>query len=87
MIDHAWGGNQMVWGAPVEGGQVFGTFPDLTLDADDDVGLGGRMIPTTSTDKLFEELACWFGVASSDMYTVLPNLGNFSTDPTIGFIS
>ena len=84
--DHAWGGNQMVWGAPVRAGRVLGQFPDLTLNSSDDIGLGGRMVPTTSTDKFFAEMASWFGVRNSDMPAVLPNLGNFSTDPDIGII-
>ncbi|MGC6424741.1 MAG: DUF1501 domain-containing protein [Lentimonas sp.] len=85
--DHAWGGNQMVWGGPVDGGKVFGTFPDLTLNSSDDVGFGGRILPTTSTDKYFEEMAKWFGVSSADMAAVLPNIANFSTEPDIGFIA
>jgi uncharacterized protein (DUF1501 family) len=85
--DHAWGGNQMVWGGPIDGGNVFGAFPDLSLNGPDDVGFGGRMLPTTSVDKFFEEMSLWFGVSSADMNMVLPNIGNFSTEPTIGFIS
>ncbi|MDP4625005.1 MAG: DUF1501 domain-containing protein [Akkermansiaceae bacterium] len=84
--DHAWGGNQLVWGGPIDGGKVFGTFPDLTLNSSDDLGNGGRILPTTSTDKYFEEMATWFGVSSTDMPAVLPNIGNFSTEPTIGFV-
>ncbi|MFC7337290.1 DUF1501 domain-containing protein [Haloferula chungangensis] len=85
--DHAWGGNQMVWGGPVDGGKVFGTFPDLTLNSSDDLGNGGRMLPTTSTDKYFEEMASWFGVSSGNMSAVLPNIANFSSAPDIGFIA
>ena len=88
--DHAWGGNQMVWGAPIEAGKVHGTFPDLALKENggaDDIGNGGRILPTTSTDKFFEEMASWFGVSNTDMDKVLPNIGNFSTEPTIGFVS
>ena len=85
--DHAWGGNQMVWGGPIDGGKVFGTFPDLTLNSDDDVGNGGRMLPSTSTDKYFEEMATWFGVSSGNMSAVLPNIANFSSEPNIGFIA
>ncbi|MEM9079909.1 MAG: DUF1501 domain-containing protein [Verrucomicrobiota bacterium] len=85
--DHAWGGNQMVWGGPIDGGKIFGTFPDLTLNGSDDLGNGGRILPTTSTDKFFEEMATWFGVSSGDMSAVLPNIANFSTEPTIGFVA
>ncbi|MGJ8726627.1 MAG: DUF1501 domain-containing protein [Roseibacillus sp.] len=88
--DHAWGGNQMVWGAPIEAGKVHGTFPDLALQENgglDDIGLGGRILPTTSTDKFFGEMATWFGVDSAEMPAVLPNLSNFSTEPDLNFIS
>lgn len=85
--DHAWGGNQMVWGGPIDGGKIFGSFPDLSIDGPDDVGFGGRILPTTSVDKFYEEMSLWFGVSSSDMNMVLPNIGNFSTEPNIGFIA
>ena len=88
--DHAWGGNQMVWGAPIDAGKVHATFPDLSLvenGGGDDIGNGGRFLPTTSTDKFFGEMATWFGVTSGNMPAVLPNLGNFSSEPDINFIS
>lgn len=88
--DHAWGGNSLVFGGPVQGGQVLGTFPDLALDSNDDVGYGGRLIPTTSVDHLFAEMLRWFGVSATDMTYVLPNITNFyspsSTSLPIGFL-
>jgi len=35
------------------------------------------MIPTTSVDEYFGELALWFGVAPSELSTIFPNIGNF----------
>ena len=58
--DHAWGGNAMVFGGPVDGGKIFGTYPDLTLDGPDDVGRGGRLLPSTAVDLYFAELLRWF---------------------------
>lgn len=88
--DHAWGGNALVMGGPVQGGRVCGTFPDLTLESNDDTGYGGRMIPTTSVDQFFAEMLRWFGVPASGMSTVLPNIGNFydvnSSSLPIGFL-
>lgn len=88
--DHAWGGNALVMGGPVQGGRVCGTFPDLTLESNDDTGYGGRMIPTTSVDQFFAEMLRWFGVPASGMSTVLPNIGNFydvnSTSLPLGFL-
>ena len=69
------------------GSTVFGTFPDLSINGADDVGFGGRILPTTSVDKFYEEMSLWFGVSSSDMSMVLPNIGNFTTEPSIGFIA
>ncbi|MEM1085979.1 MAG: DUF1501 domain-containing protein [Verrucomicrobiota bacterium] len=85
--DHAWGGNQMVWGGPIDSGKIFGTYPSLALDGPDDIGLGGRILPSSSVDKFFEEMATWFGVSSGDMSSVLPNIGNFSGEADIGFIA
>jgi uncharacterized protein (DUF1501 family) len=75
--DHAWGGNALVCGGPVRGGRIKGTFPDLTLESGDDVGFGGRLLPTTSVDKFFAELLRWFGVSAANMSYVLPNIANF----------
>ncbi len=74
--DHAWGGNAFIMGGSVIGQKMFGTYPSLELDSDLDVG-GGVFIPTTSTDEYFAELALWFGVPSTDLVTLFPNLGNF----------
>jgi uncharacterized protein (DUF1501 family) len=88
--DHAWGGNSLVFGGPVQGGSVLGTFPDLALESNDDVGYGGRLIPTLSVDQLFAELLRWFGVSATDMPYVLPNITNFynpgSSSLPIGFL-
>jgi uncharacterized protein (DUF1501 family) len=75
--DHAWGGNQMVLGGPVDGGKFFGSWPSLAIGGPQDVGLGGRLLPTTSIDELYYGLLRWFGVSSADFPYILPNIGNF----------
>jgi uncharacterized protein (DUF1501 family) len=45
----------------------------------------GRWIPTTAIDQYFATLATWFGVDNSNLATVFPNLGRF-TSPNLGFI-
>jgi uncharacterized protein (DUF1501 family) len=88
--DHAWGGNAMVFGGKIDGGKIFGTYPDLTLDGPDDVGRGGRMLPGLSADLYFAELLRWFGVSAGNMSHVLPNVANFwnpnSPSPPLGFV-
>jgi len=74
--DHAWGGNVIVMGDAVKGGQLYGQYPDLALKSQLDVG-NGVLLPTTSCDEYFSELALWFGVAPSDLSMIFPNLGNF----------
>ena len=50
----------------------------------------GILLPTTSTDEYFAELALWFGVSPFDLPVILPNIGNFysvgSGTPPIGFM-
>ena len=74
--DHAWGGNQFVVGGAVSGGRVLGDYPDLALNTVLDAGRG-RLIPTTSVDEYYGDLALWMGVPSSDLGFVLPNLHRF----------
>ncbi len=87
--DHAWGGNVFAMGGPVNGNRMFGQYPDLTLGSALDL-YGGIMLPTTSNDLYFAELALWFGVAPSELPTLLPNLGNFYTpgaNAPLGFLN
>lgn len=74
--DHAWGGNHMVMGGAVYGQRIFGQYPQLYEDNPLDTGRG-RLIPTTSCDEYFADLALWFGVDRSDLATVFPNIGRF----------
>ena len=88
--DHAWSGNQFVFGGPVQGGVIRGSFPSLVIDGNDDVGRGGRIFPKLSADQYFCELLRWFGVSNGDMDQVLPNIRNFydpssATNP-VGFL-
>lgn len=87
--DHAWGGNQFVLGGQVKGRQIYGSYPDLYQDSPLDVGRG-RLIPTTSVDEFFAEMALWLGVQKSTLPLVLPNISRFhdtsSSAPPIGFM-
>ena len=87
--DHAWGGNHFVVGGSVNGKTIYGSYPSLYNDNPLDVGRG-RLIPTTSTDAYFAELALWLGVSKSDLPLVLPNISYFddtsSSAPPLGFL-
>lgn len=82
--DHGWGSHQFVMGGAVRGSRLFGAFPTLAVNGPDDTGQG-RWIPTTSVDEFSATLASWFGVAASDLPTVLPNIGRFG-NPNLGFL-
>jgi len=76
--DHGWGSNMLAVGGPVRGQNIYGQYPE-TLDPnqnDKDLG-GGIILPTTSADLYFAELAHWFGVSKSNLETIFPNLINF----------
>ena len=87
--DHAWGGNSLVVGGSVIGKKIYGQYPALYEDSPLDTGRG-RLIPTTSVDAYFAEMALWLGVPKSSLPLVLPNIGNFyditSSSPPLGFL-
>lgn len=74
--DHAWGGNHIVMGGGVQGRRILGQYPDLYEDNALDTGRG-RLIPTTSVDQYFADLALWLGVDKANLPVVLPNIGRF----------
>ncbi|MBE8232426.1 MAG: DUF1501 domain-containing protein [Endozoicomonadaceae bacterium] len=91
--DHAWGSHHFVMGGAgtnatnqFNGGKLFGTPPDLSLNGSDDYSEGkGQYIPTTSQDQVNASICKWFGVDESLISTIFPNLANFQT--TSGDIS
>ncbi|MGD1093152.1 MAG: DUF1501 domain-containing protein [Bryobacteraceae bacterium] len=83
--DHAWGSHHLVMGGAVQGGQIFGAFPTFELGGPNDTDVRGRWIPTTSIDQYGATLSSWFGIPSSALPTVFPNLANFSAQ-NLGFL-
>ena len=87
--DHAWGGNAMIMGGAVKGGKVYGEYPSLELGNPLDTGRGVLM-PTTSLDLYFAELALWFGIPNTILPDILPNVGRFydvnSKQAPLGFM-
>jgi uncharacterized protein (DUF1501 family) len=73
-----------VAGGAVNGRRIYGTPPAVGNNTPDDVGQG-RLLPSVSVDQYAATLASWFGVSGTDMATVLPNIGNYSTT-NLGFV-
>lgn len=83
--DHGWGSHHFILGGAVNGGDIYGRMPTFAINGPDDTGRG-RWIPTTSVDEYSGTLAKWFGVSTTDMKTVLPNIGRFAK-PDLGFMA
>lgn len=89
--DHAWGNEQLVMGAAVQGGTTHGRYPALSLGGPDDVGVAsweqqGRWIPSTSVDQYAATLLRWWGLNDSQLDLALPNLRNFGSARNVGFM-
>lgn len=89
--DHAWGNQHLVIGGAVQGRTTYGTYPQLVLGGEDDVGSDpweqqGRWIPTTSVDQYAATLLGWFGASDTQLDSTLPNLRNFGTQRRLGFV-
>ena len=84
--DHGWGSMHFVMGGAVNGQRIFGTAPEFANNGPSDVGQG-RLLPTIAVDQYASTLASWFGVANSDMTTVLPSMGNYNQSTwNLGFV-
>ena len=87
--DHAWGSHHFVMGDAVAGGRFYGQFPDLVVGGNQDTDQGasarGRWIPTSSVDEYASTLALWYGLSTTDLPLVFPNIGSFPTS-NLGFL-
>ena len=59
--------------------------PVIANNGPDDVGQG-RLLPSMAVDQFGATLASWFGVSPTDLASVLPNIGNYSTRD-LGFMA
>jgi uncharacterized protein (DUF1501 family) len=82
--DHGWGNHHVVFGDGVMGGQLYGTFPSYQVNGGVDTDTG-RWIPGTSVDEYAATLAKWFGVSTTVLPTIFPNLPRFA-NPDLGFL-
>jgi len=90
--DHGWGGHHFVMGGAVDGGKIFGAFPELRVGGGVDAGTSerGRWIPSTSVDQYAAVATRWLGVEPGALEAIFPNLGRFD-DPfgpgaNLGFV-
>jgi uncharacterized protein (DUF1501 family) len=70
-------------GGAVRGQEIYGRFPAVGLNQDDEVG-SGSLLPGVSVDQIGATLGKWFGVSDSSLDSVFPNLRNFQRD--LGFM-
>jgi uncharacterized protein (DUF1501 family) len=92
--DHAWGGHHLVAGAAVKGGDIYGTYPTLGVDAAGGAGKvafsnpdasGNALIPTTSVETYLATMATWMGVTPAQMPGIFPRLSGFPVQ-NMGFM-
>jgi uncharacterized protein (DUF1501 family) len=84
--DHGWGGHHFIMGGAVQGGKVFGAWPQLSakntlnndFDGSDDQLTNGVLLPTTSVEQYGAALGHWLGVSSSNLTEIFPNLAQFN---------
>jgi uncharacterized protein (DUF1501 family) len=81
--DHGWGAHHFVYGGAVNGKQIYGRFPQIGVSHSDEVG-SGVFLPGVSVDQIGGTLGKWFGVSSTNLDLVFPNLNNFQRD--LGFM-
>jgi uncharacterized protein (DUF1501 family) len=82
--DHGWGAHHFVVGGAVQGGKLFGQFPNHTVSGPDDSGNQGNWIPTTSTEAYAATLGRWFGADDTVLAQVFPRLQYFNGN--VGFL-
>ena len=80
--DHGWGGHHFVLGGAVNGGEIFGRFPQFGQGLADSAN--NAYLPVTSVDTIGSTLGKWFGASDAQLDTVFPNLHNFTRD--LGFL-
>jgi uncharacterized protein (DUF1501 family) len=83
--DHGWGGHHYVVGGAVRGRDVYGRFPVIGVNTNDDVGQG-RLLPGVSVDQYAATLGKWFGLSDQQLLDVMPNLKNFGVRD-LGFMA
>ncbi|MFZ6817962.1 DUF1501 domain-containing protein [Undibacterium sp. Ji22W] len=82
--DHGWGSHHFVVGGAVKGKNIYGDFPVTGLKHSQDVG-SGSLLPQFSVDQYGATLANWFGLSTTQINDVFPNIINFN-NRNLGFL-
>lgn len=83
--DHGWGGHYLVMGGAVNGGRLYGEWPNYAVGSEDDIGNEGRVIPSMSLNEYGAALGGWMGLTNSNLLDVFPDLANFNDEWRNGF--
>jgi len=74
--DHGWGGNHLVIGGGIKGGQIFNEFLETFAENSQYDAGRGRVIPKYPWESMMVPIAEWMGLERPDV--TFPNLGNFN---------
>jgi uncharacterized protein (DUF1501 family) len=69
----------------VQGGEIYGRFPQVGVGQSDEVG-SGSFLPGVSVDQIGGTIGKWFGVSETNLDLVFPNLKNFQSQRNLGFL-
>ena len=70
----------MILGGGVKGKQILGQYPPSVAKGSEHTIKHGRTVfPTVGWESVWNGVAEWLGVESSDMQSLLPNAANFAS--------
>ncbi|EAS44970.1 DUF1501 domain-containing protein [Photobacterium profundum] len=70
--DHGWGSNQLIVGNAVNGGQIYGQYPEFMYDGVN--AAGNKFMPSTSSEQMAATLCRWFGLSDTGVDYIFPSL-------------
>lgn len=83
--DHGWGNHHMIMGGAVNGGNIYGQIPRMSVEGPDAIR-NGRVIPGLSATQYAATLLRWMGLDDSALDSIFPNLNNFQSRD-LGFMN
>lgn len=71
--DHGWGSHNLVMGGAVNGGDIYGSLPDLQPGTAD-IWRDNYIIPKIASDQIGGSLGRWFGLDDMQLRAIFPSL-------------